>query len=113
MAARTPADIARDTLKLLATRRLAPTPANYQAVYEEVAGLLPQVSFPLAPLRRIATGAAHPNPGSKTFSPRFLTTVEAQDWTALQAVIADYAQLDLGIAPKAPALQRAPPQSPR
>ncbi len=64
MAARTPADIARDTLKLLATRRLAPTPANYQAVYEEVAGLLPQVSFPLAPLRRIATVLPTANPGS-------------------------------------------------
>lgn len=108
MAARTPADIARDTLKLLATRRLAPTPANYQAVYEEVAGLLPQVSFPLAPLRRIATVLPTQTPVQKRLAHSFSTAVEAQDWTALQAVIADYAQLDLGIAPKAPVLQEAP-----
>ncbi len=105
MAARTPADIARDTLKLLATRRLAPTPANYQAVYEEVAGLLPQVSFPLAPLRRIATVLPTQTPIQKRLAHAFSTAVEAQDWTALQAAIADYAQLDLGIAPQAPALE--------
>lgn len=33
-----PTDIARETFKLLATRRVAPTPENYQAIYHEVAG---------------------------------------------------------------------------
>lgn len=39
MGEKTPADIARATLKLLSARQLAPTPENYQSVYHEVAGL--------------------------------------------------------------------------
>lgn len=34
-------EIARDALKLLATRRLAPTPENYAAIYHEIAGSKP------------------------------------------------------------------------
>ena len=34
-----PTDIARETLRLLATRRVAPTPENYQRIYNELAGL--------------------------------------------------------------------------
>ncbi len=36
-----PTDIARETLKLLATRRIAPTPENYQTIYHEIAGTKP------------------------------------------------------------------------
>ncbi len=34
-----PTDIARETLRLLATRRITPTPDNYQKLYLEIAGL--------------------------------------------------------------------------
>lgn len=100
MAERTPADIARDTLKLLAARRLAPTPSHYQAVYEEVAGLLPQEHFPQTSLRRIAHILPTQTPVQKRIARSFHSAVEAQDWTALQSTITDYAKLDLGIAPK-------------
>lgn len=33
-----PTDIARETLKLLTTRRMTPTPDNYQKIYHEIAG---------------------------------------------------------------------------
>jgi diguanylate cyclase len=33
-----PTDVARETLKLLSARKLAPTPENYQAIYHEIAG---------------------------------------------------------------------------
>jgi diguanylate cyclase len=36
-----PTDLARETLKLLATRRIAPTPENYQRYYHEIAGTGP------------------------------------------------------------------------
>src|SRR5574344_76127 len=39
MVGKTPAAIARETLKLLSARQLAPTPENYHAVYLETAGL--------------------------------------------------------------------------
>ncbi|MBY0578107.1 MAG: GGDEF domain-containing protein [Burkholderiales bacterium] len=34
-----PSEIARETLKALSTRRIAPTPDNYQTIYNEIAGL--------------------------------------------------------------------------
>lgn len=37
----TPSEIARETLKALATRKLAPTPDNYARVYQEIGGIVP------------------------------------------------------------------------
>ncbi|MGE5471706.1 MAG: diguanylate cyclase [Bacteroidota bacterium] len=49
-----PSEIAREALKLLAVRHLAPTPGNYQACYNEIADLPNVASFPDQPLRQIA-----------------------------------------------------------
>ena len=100
VAKRTPADIARDTLRLLVSRRLPPTPSNYQSVYEEVAGLLPQEPFPQTSLRHIAHMLPTQTPVQKRIAREFHNAVEAQNWIALQSAIIDYAQLDLGLAPQ-------------
>ena len=34
----TPSEIARETLRTLATRKIAPTPDNYSRVYQEIGG---------------------------------------------------------------------------
>ena len=49
-----PSDIAREALKRLAVRHLAPTPANYQACYNEIADLPDVAPFPDQSLRQIA-----------------------------------------------------------
>lgn len=96
MAERAPADIARETLKLLSSRRLVPTPANYQAIYEEVAGLLPHIAFPKAPLRRIVSVLPTQTATQKRITRDFAQAVENEDWIALQSAIADFAKLDVG-----------------
>ena len=48
MADRPPSEIARETLKQLAARRLAPTPDNYLAIYDEIAGIRSPQPFPEA-----------------------------------------------------------------
>ena len=53
MAVKSPSEIARETLKLLATRRLAPTPDNYHTLYSEVSGQPGAALFPEVPLRQI------------------------------------------------------------
>lgn len=50
-----PSDIAREALKRLAVRHLQPTPANYQACYNEIAGVPNVLPFPEVPLRHLAT----------------------------------------------------------
>lgn len=49
-----PTDIARETLKLLAARRITPTPENYQKIYQEISGVSPaaEASAPWAELIR-------------------------------------------------------------
>ena len=50
-----PTEIARETFRLLATRRIAPTPEHYQTVYHEVAGTVetPQQDFPEREFKQI------------------------------------------------------------
>ena len=47
-AAQNPADIAREAFRRLATRRIAPTPQNYQIIYNEVAGIVEPEPAPAA-----------------------------------------------------------------
>ena len=54
MSEKKPFEIARETLKQLTTQKLAPTPANYQAIYNEIAGIPLVVPFPAETLRDIA-----------------------------------------------------------
>lgn len=104
MSASTPADIARETLRLLAQRRLPPTPENYQALYEEVAGLLPQEGFPQRHLQRIASVLPSQTPAQTHLSQLFHQAVNEQDWAGLQAAIVGYARLDFAPAAAQPAL---------
>ncbi len=49
-----PSEIAREALKHLAVSHLPPTPANYQACYNEIAGLPNVAAFPDQQLRQLA-----------------------------------------------------------
>ena len=63
--AKSPSDIARETLKLLAARRLAPSPDNYKTLYEEVSGAPTAPQFPVAQLRQILRVLPCQTPGQK------------------------------------------------
>ncbi len=52
---RNPSELAREALKALAVRQLPPTPANYQACYNEIAGVPVVAPFPDAALRQLAS----------------------------------------------------------
>jgi diguanylate cyclase len=49
-----PSELAREALRLLSARKLVPMPANYQACYNEIAGLPNVAGFPEAPLRQLS-----------------------------------------------------------
>ncbi|MCK6407545.1 MAG: diguanylate cyclase [Rhodocyclaceae bacterium] len=59
-----PNEIARETFRLLATRRVAPTPDNYRAVYHEVAGTRDTTGsgFPAEPLKSLAQALPRETP---------------------------------------------------
>ena len=103
MADRTPSELARETLKLLAARRLAPTPDNYQALYEEIAGVRSGPGFPDAPLRAISRVLPGQTPAQKRLLGLFEQAIASADWAAFQAVMVGYANLGLATAAAAAA----------
>lgn len=98
MSARLPADLARETLRLLAQRQLPPTPQNYQAAYEEVARVVPQEAFPIRALRNIASVLPSQTAHQARLARSFSAAIESRDWSALQTTLLGYANLGLGLA---------------
>src|SRR5690606_30788260 len=101
MADRLPSDIARETLKQLAARRLPPTPDNYLALYDEIAGSRSPQPFPEGPLHQILRVLPGQTPAQKRLLGQFERAVNNKDWSALQSVLVGYA--NLGLSPAAPA----------
>ena len=99
MADRPPSDIARETLKQLAIRRLAPTPDNYLALYDEIAGTRSPLPFPEGPLHQILRVIPGQTPAQKRLLGQFERAVSQKDWTSLQSVLVGYA--NLGLSPTA------------
>ena len=61
-----PTEIARETFRLLATRRIAPTPDNYRTVTTRVAGSsdVAESSFPAETLKALASRIAEGHTGT-------------------------------------------------
>lgn len=109
MADRTPSEIARETLKQLAARRLAPTPDNYLAIYDEIAGVRSSNIFPDAQLRAIQRVLPAQTPAQKRLLGQFENAVANSDWGGLQGVLVGYANLGLNPAAAAPVAAAPPP----
>jgi diguanylate cyclase len=78
-----PSDIARETLKQLATRRIAPTPENYQRIYHEIAETTPESGNEIekeliAALQTV--GREHPQ--SNNVFKNIVQALEQHDWKA-------------------------------
>lgn len=97
MALRSPAEIARDTFKELAARRLQPSPDNYRRIYDEVAGSSSPAPFPAQSLRQIARVLPAQTPVQKRLLAQFEAATESFNWQELQRTIVGYANLGLGM----------------
>lgn len=98
-----PFEIARETLKQLTTRKLAPTPANYQSVYSEVAGVPNLQPFPADRLREIAQALPAKTPGQQRYRALLESAVGQMNWDGVKSALLAYA----GFTPAAAALDKA------
>ncbi|MFY3383954.1 GGDEF domain-containing protein [Paracidovorax sp. MALMAid1276] len=101
MADRPPSEIARETLKQLAGRRLPPTPDNYLALYDEISGTRSPQPFPEGALSGIQRVLPAQTPAQKRLASQFERAIITKDWTALQSVMVGYANLGLNPAASA------------
>ena len=83
-----PTELARETLKVLASRRISPTPQNYQRIFHEIAGTAPEAGLQarlLAQVREVA--ARHPDDGALRALERALERNDLEAvGTALRAI---------------------------
>ena len=107
MTERAPSDLARETLKLLSTRKLAPTPDNYTALYREISGSALVLPFPAEPLGHIAQALPALNPGQQKQRALFELAVSKRDWVGVKNAMVGFAGFSVAsAAPDAPSPAR-------
>jgi diguanylate cyclase len=84
-----PSEVARETLRQLALRRIAPTPDNYRALYHEIAGSVAEDVFPERALKLIAAALPRNNHESLRLVRDFESAVAQSDWSALRNVLSE------------------------
>ena len=85
-----PFEIARETLKQLTSRKLVPTPLNYQNIYNEIAGV-PQVPpFPADSLREIAQALPARTPGQQKQRGLLEYAIDRLNWDGVKTALVAY-----------------------
>ena len=86
-----PFEIARETLRQLAARRIPPTPDNYLTLYQEIAGLKPGTEpFPEKQLRALAGELPKATPDQLRLARQLDEAVKAADWDEYKARLVDF-----------------------
>ena len=76
-----PFEVARETLRLLASRRIPPSPDNYLTLYHEIAGTKPAANtFPEAQLRSLAAALPKASPDQMRLARQLDDAVKAANW---------------------------------
>lgn len=91
MVEKKPFEIAREALMLLTTRKLMPTPVNYQSVYSEIAGTPNIAPFPDDAMRKIARALPVKSLEQKKQKALFERAIERGSWQSVQEVLIAYA----------------------
>ena len=86
-----PIEIARESLMRLNARKLAPTPANYQAVYNEIAGVPDLEPFPQGALRKIARALPARSAAHARQKQGLDQAIQQCDWQRVQDTLVAYA----------------------
>jgi diguanylate cyclase len=90
-------ETARETLKQLTARKLAPTPVNYKAIYNEIAGIPSVEHFPAQELRSIASLLQARTPGQQRQKGLLESSIDRMNWDGVRAALLAYT----GFAPAA------------
>jgi diguanylate cyclase len=90
MTEKKPFEIARETLKQLTTRKLPPTPANYQKIYSEVAGVPMEPPFPMERLRDISQALPTKTPGQQRQKGLLDSAIGQLNWEGVKTALMAY-----------------------
>lgn len=86
-----PFEIARETLRLLATRRIPPTPDNYLTLYHQISGTSPSKdTFPEKQLRTLAAALPKNTPEQLRLARQLEEAVKASNWDDFRDHLAQF-----------------------
>jgi diguanylate cyclase len=95
MSEKKPFEIARETLKQLTARKLAPTPVNYKSIYNEIGGIPSVEQFPISELRSIAAALQAKTPGQQRQKGLLESAIERMNWDGVRTAMVAFS----GFAP--------------
>lgn len=82
-------EIARETLRHLASKKIPPTPDNYRALYFEISGAPVIASFPEHELMALHATLPRTSPEQNRFARQFETAIAKGKWESVGAVLAE------------------------
>lgn len=90
--AQNPSAIARETLRLLAGRRLQPSPDNYRTIYQEIAGVVEEAAtpFPAADLKALLGALPKESPEQLRLGRQLEQAIRSEDWDETRSVLVDF-----------------------
>lgn len=109
MTEKKPFEIARETLRQLSARKLTPTPANYQSIYSEVAGLPIEPPFPMERLRDIAQALPAKTPGQQRQRGLLESAITQLNWDGVKNALMAYGGFSPPAVATATPAKHAPP----
>jgi diguanylate cyclase len=84
-----PSEIARETLRQLALRRIPPTPDNYRTLYHEISGTAALEGFPERALKSIASALPRTTPEQSRFARQIETSIGEGSWDGIKTTLND------------------------
>ena len=84
-----PSELARETLRQLAQRKVPPTPDNYRELYFQIRGAADDEVFPIRTLKAIASAMPRVTPADLRNAQAFEAAVASGQWSALRQAIVD------------------------
>lgn len=99
-----PPEIAREALRQLASRRLPPTPLNYQECYNEIAGIAMPSTFPDAHLRQIALSLTAHSPEQQTLLDQLDAAISRGTWQGVETALIAFSKSCAAVLPESGAV---------
>lgn len=87
-----PSEIARETLRLLASRRMAPSPENYRTIYHEIAGSAekPEKVFPETELKSLLASLPKDTPVQLRLSRQLEQALKGKSWEDYRKTLVEF-----------------------
>lgn len=105
---RTPTELARETVRQLTARKLAPTPDNYQRIWHEIAGTRPTRPFPTEQMMALVQALPTHTPAQRRVQMQVEKAVSQCNWSAVEKALVDYASVPQPLAQPGGMAARAP-----